>query len=169
MLNWVNSTGGPLLCGETAVLTKWNGTARSATSDDEVKSDYERACATTAYLEVIAIGGASALVLGDEPMQSAFVSKPTSTCLARWIAAPSLEAAETVLMESDIQLTEIGHAVRFDVVGRDICLVDSAATWVEGETYGAFCKILPGSYLITTEELISPDRSEFIIHRFLLR
>ena len=169
MLTWVNSTGGPLICGESAVLAAWNGISGSSEGDG-TQTDYERACKTTAYLEAITVGGAKALILGDEPMQSTFVAAAANKLrIARWIAAPSREAAEALLRGPDTGLVEAGSPVEFDIAGQELYMFDSSAPWIQGKTEAAVSLVQPGAYIVTTEKLTSPATVAFIIHRFLPR
>jgi hypothetical protein len=169
MLTWVNSTGGPLICGESAGLAAWKGISGSSEGDG-AQPDYERACKTTAYLEAIAVGGATALILGDAPMQSTFVAVAADKLrIARWIAAPSDEASEVLLRGPDTGLVGAGPPVQFDITGQELYMFDSSASWRQGKTEAAVSLVQPGTYIVTTEKLTSPDKMAFIIHRFLPR
>lgn len=69
-LEWVNSTGGPLVLAEAEVAQHWQGVS-GISSSDRAMTDYERACQTNEYLQTIHCADGEALILGDEPLQSA--------------------------------------------------------------------------------------------------
>ncbi|AEB44263.1 immunity 21 family protein [Micromonospora maris] len=81
---WVSSAGGPLLVAPQSALSLWTG---ADTTDGSVESwgDYGRACAVDGYVGVVAIGQRQALVLGDEPAMTTYLS--SERLFLRWAAA----------------------------------------------------------------------------------
>src|SRR4051812_20544359 len=82
-LAWLFSDGGPLLLLQEELLPHWGGSdpltggsgaygGPSVTSGRAPASDYDRACAVQGYLGLMRVGPGEGLVLGDEPMQTAW-------------------------------------------------------------------------------------------------
>ncbi|MEW2121056.1 Imm21 family immunity protein [Streptomyces sp. NPDC005474] len=102
-LNWVASMGGPLIVIPVSALQEWSGCTEAGMviGDTEDPDDYDRACAVDDLAAVIdvGLGGARALVLGDEPARACYL--PERRAFVRWLAADSdaelLAAAERLL------------------------------------------------------------------------
>lgn len=106
-LTWVDSRGGPLIVVPTAVLPEWAG---GSPDYDVTAGDYGRACAVDDLAGVIAVGGATAIVLGDEPASTCWL--PEHMAFLRWIAAESEAAirgaASTVLVDPETVWEDAG-------------------------------------------------------------
>src|SRR5687767_15306764 len=76
-LTWITSAGGPLILLEKQLLSHWHGTETD---------DYDRSCGIDDYLGLLDVGSGRALVLGEEPMPTAwqFLSGPAEGMLIRW-------------------------------------------------------------------------------------
>ncbi|MFG3046691.1 Imm21 family immunity protein [Streptomyces sp. NPDC048241] len=106
-LKWVQSTGGPLIVVPQSAVNAWSGYTGdgSVLGDADGRDDYDRACEVEDSAGVITVGagGATALVLADEPAQTCFL--PEELLFVRWLAANSeaelFEAARAVLADPD--------------------------------------------------------------------
>ncbi|WAT15826.1 Imm21 family immunity protein [Xanthomonas fragariae] len=86
-LNWIESTGGPLILLHRELLPHWSGIKKSLFDADT--TDYSRACDVHDELGVVAVGPKQALVLGDEPDATAIIQNENSIFIVRWRWAPS--------------------------------------------------------------------------------
>jgi Immunity protein 21 len=166
-VKWVNSSGGPLLCAAESVSKSWMGTRGLSSPSPRFTSDYERACATTEYLEHIPAGTGDVLVLGDEPLQSAFVRASNNLMIARWMYAQSHDQANTILQGPIGEALELTAKVPFVVKEDRIVLLDSALAGSQVIDKFDIAHIEPGSYKVTTEKIEMKTQYSFIIHRFL--
>lgn len=81
-VEWVESGGGPLIAVPEAVLPFWAGA-----DGDELSTDYDRACEVDGRIGFVPVGDTTALVLGDEPASTAFLTEHDT--FVRWCAADS--------------------------------------------------------------------------------
>ena len=164
-MEWVNSSGGPLICGEMAIATRWRGVF-GLSSRSSVKSDYARACDAKEYLEVLRCGDGNVLVLGDEPLQSSFLrTESGGLTIARWMYASSEDRALEFLRASSKSET-LASPIRFEING-DCLLMFDAAIGGENLTDHQMTMLERGFYSITTERVISKGVLDFIVHRFI--
>lgn len=85
-LTWVTSAGGPLLAAPESRLDHWGG----VTDDDgpvETWGDYGRACSIEGYIGLVSVGDRQALVLGDEPAATTYLTD--ERLFLRWAGADS--------------------------------------------------------------------------------
>ncbi|MGK4596016.1 Imm21 family immunity protein [Amycolatopsis sp. w19] len=85
--SWVESLGGPLIVVPVSVLAHWKGSLEGG------EDDYDRACAVNALAGTLPIGGATGLVLGDEPAATCYL--PEHRAFLRWLAADSDDELRT--------------------------------------------------------------------------
>lgn len=71
-IKWISSEGGPLILLERNIASYWKGHDGSGTGE-RLSTDYERACEIEDYLGFLPVGPGEALVLNDEPMQTAWM------------------------------------------------------------------------------------------------
>jgi hypothetical protein len=170
-MDWVNSGGGPLICAEEHVATQWLGVqGRSAGSDSVHRNDYERACDTQEYLEAVLLNMGSALVLGDEPLQSAFfTTKSDDLAIARWIYARTNndDDIESFLSGTIAFVSTIALAISFEVKRGGLVLFDSALSGQQATACSRKADIRPGPYTVTTESFRMEGEFSFVVHRFL--
>jgi hypothetical protein len=168
-VEWINSGGGPLICAESDIVTQWMGTQGLSAVDSVARSDYERACATTEYLQSILCGKGEVLVLGDEPLQSAFLTEQVDQpVIARWVYAQSRQEAEAALAKNLAEAFEISPRIKFQVKDGIIVLFDSALPGSEATPAFTY-SIEAGRYEATTEKLEIKGRYSFLIHRFVIQ
>jgi hypothetical protein len=166
-MKWINSGGGPLLCAERHVAANWMGTKGLSTNAVMgIRTDYDRACATTEYLDVVPCGAGNVLVLGDEPLQSSFVStKLGELFIARWGHA-QVDLEDNAFLSRVLRdAFVISEGPLFQIEEGTLILFDSAPQGDEVDGEGA--RIEPGEYKITVEKLESKEVFNFLIHRFV--
>ncbi|MFE7525444.1 Imm21 family immunity protein [Kitasatospora sp. NPDC057542] len=114
-LAWVESMGGPLVVVPVSALQHWGGCTEDGViiGDGDQPDDYDRACGIEGLADVIGLrghGSASALVLGDEPATTCYLSEPRA--FMRWLAADSdaelLAATEAALNDPATSWEECG-------------------------------------------------------------
>jgi len=163
-LRWINSSGGPLVCANPAAGREWRGTQGSSVG--EARSDYERACDQLDYVGVIACGPLQVLVLGDEPLQSAFVVKDEAVLVVRWVSCVSSELAASAIAQLPSALPSIEESTKFRLDDRGLIMFDAALDSVDADSC-ASVDLKPGVFTVTTEKYKSEGAYEFLIHRFL--
>ncbi|GAC1470732.1 MAG: immunity 21 family protein [Isosphaeraceae bacterium] len=181
---WVCSAGGPLIVVPAEIAQYWRGVEGWSPSEvqrdwaDESVSDYARACGIDDYLGTLEVGHGKALILGDEPMQTAFI--PASEFIpateggifVRWMWAESEDGVRRALgsvPESAWETTP--H--RIEVAREGLLVFDSAwpgdalpppsrdvvpASWARIE--------LPeGTYTVDTADYEPDGSTRLILHR----
>ncbi len=163
-LKWINSAGGPLMCASPAVGRMWRGTHGSSVGGAE--SDYERACDQVDYVSAIACGSAQVLVLGDEPLQSAFVVKSEGVLVVRWVSCVSSERAASAIAQLPSALPVIEEPTKFRLDDRGLIMFDPALDSIDPAVC-ASVDLKPGVFTVTTEKYKSEGAYEFLVHRLL--
>lgn len=163
-LKWINSSGGPLVCGTIATLGVWRGTRGS--SVDGARSDYERACDQMDYLSQIDCGSYQVLVLGDEPLQSTFILKDGDVSIVRWASCLSNDHAINAIAQFPFGLEPIDESIEFRLEQRGLIMFDAALTSIESAACGR-TDLNAGEFLITTEKFKRDRVCEFLVHRFI--
>nr|WP_297385328.1 Imm21 family immunity protein [uncultured Roseateles sp.] len=163
-LQWINSAGGPLVCTSPAAGRAWRGALGSSVG--EALSDYERACDQLDYVGAIACGPSQVLVLGDEPLQSAFVVKDEGVLVVRWVSCVSSERAASAIAQLPSRLPNIEEPTKFRLDDRGLIMFDAALGGIDP----AVCTgvdLKPGVFTVTTERYTSEGAYEFLVHRLL--
>ncbi|MFF3672245.1 Imm21 family immunity protein [Microtetraspora malaysiensis] len=83
---WVETAGGPLIVVPKSELDHWAGVDHND-GPVETWGDYGRACAAEGYIGLVTVGAQQALVLGDEPAMTTYLT--TERLFLRWAAAYS--------------------------------------------------------------------------------
>lgn len=159
ILDWVGNDGGPFLLIPKKHLQAWEGTyppsngrvveAQFRYDPTIPATDYDRACDIEAYLGLLEVGRGTTLVLGDEPLMTAWYPKSNGGILIRWryaeCEADILAALDVVGLET---YTSSGLALEIDdtsVIMMSACDRDLEFTYDFVEI-----KIVPGRYQIFT-------------------
>lgn len=121
-MHWIESAGGPLVLVPERSLGAWKG----ADGPDSGETHYERACSVEDFIGLVKVdGGAPAIVLGDEPLRTAWRPSEAGGMLVRWIAAPAEEDVDQALASlPDILPWE--HVLDFEHPGGAMMLFDAA-------------------------------------------
>lgn len=162
-LRWIESLGGPLLLVPESVLDQWSGSEGKSASH-LFPNDYEWACSLTDYLAPIEVGGATALVLGDEPLPTAWVSQPTGGFFARWSYCPD-DAHAAAVLQTVPKGSELLEEVQFGVESTAFRLVDAAETGSSLQQENVTVSPTIGSYSVQTFEFEPDEESSFRTHR----
>lgn len=166
-MHWINSTGGPFICCDSALAKDWLGVFGSSVPESK-RNDYERACEVTGYVDLVEIGSEGVgLVLGDEPNQSAFVKLGNGELsILRWVYADSREGVEALLTQF-ANAVEAAPSLKVAFHTGKILMFDASIERPEDvpseESDGT--PIEPGTYDITTEALTN-DHTSLMLHRF---
>jgi hypothetical protein len=167
-MKWINSTGGPLICAEERISTNWMGVkGLSSVGDASSKTDYSRACAIKDYVGVIPCGIGYVLVLGDEPLQSAFLlTEAKQIAIVRWMYAKPGEDVASVVT-SLCNTVEISKRVVFDIKEGMLVMFDSSFDGSTKTVDFMQTEIKIGQYEITAERIEVKNKYSFLVHRFL--
>lgn len=163
-LQWVNSAGGPLVCASPAAGKMWRGTRGSSVGG--VESDYERACDQTDYISVILCGSAQVLVLGDEPLLSAFALRDEGVIVVRWVSCVSNEHAANAIVQLPLVLPAVEEPKKIQLDDSGLIMFDAASDSVDPSSR-ARVNVKPGVFTVTTEKYKSEGACEFLVHRLL--
>jgi hypothetical protein len=163
-LQWVNSRGGPLVCSSYSAARAWRGTR--ASSIGVAQTDYERACDQKNYADVVACGTSEVLILGDEPLQSAFLVKDGVVLIVRWVSCLSSELAVDVVTKLPSGLPVVEAPIRIRLADVGLIMFDSALDGSE-IFVGSNVDLKPGVFTVTTESCKREGVYEFLVHRLL--
>ncbi|MFG3371131.1 Imm21 family immunity protein [Streptomyces sp. NPDC048156] len=155
-MTWLETEGGPFIVVPRSALVHWSGT----------EGDYDRACEVMDLVGVLALAdGAEALVLGDEPLSTAYL--PEYRVLVRWCYAESEESVTDIIRvglltaewEEGPELSTNGAVVMFDAayLGTEVGTL-TASTALE---LGA------GRYRVDSASVEPDHLTSFRIHRFV--
>lgn len=177
---WIESNGGPLILLPKNLLMYWNGNESILPKvqdggTDENKSlndftDYDRACHLSDYINLISVGQAQGLVLGDMPSLTAWWPLPeiNSGMLVRRIFANEDESIIHSLSHMSLDLFPPASFV-WNNVNENLILMDSAfpglAPYVP-EMNRTMFTLPPGNFGIRTLEY-GPDNDTFLILHLL--
>ena len=132
------------MCAQSLHCSFWRGTLGSSIGD--VKTDYERACDQLDYLNLIPCVESQVLVLGDEPMQSAFIESAGGFLIVRWISCVSVLRAEQALNSLPALLSELEPRREFEFRDEQLCMCDSSLGGSTALAQAACIKLFPGVY-----------------------
>ena len=92
-MHWIESAGGPLVLVPERSLAAWKG----ADGPSPTGTHYERACAIEDFVGLVPLETGAGVVLGDEPLRTAWRPTTAGGLLVRCIAAPSERDVEAAL------------------------------------------------------------------------
>lgn len=168
-LQWIASMGGSLILMEKSLLINWNGdTNPSVRNDEQGVTDYDRACDVDDYIGIIQVGESQAIVLGDEPMQTAWWQVGEDEgILARWMYANS---EETVIESLSILENVKWENTELEILFQhgDLILFDSACRYDEIEE-SLSLRIKPNQYKIETALYQPNEETSLVLHRFVTK
>lgn len=170
-LHWIASAGGPLILLSGEYASKWLGVGLL---DEELdfdimppsqNTDYDRACAVEGYLGLLEVGAGQGLVLGDEPMSTAWWQlTATEGVLIRWVYGDG----ETDLVQLLTPFEE--HAwtssrLNLSVGKHPLYLFDSALPGDEAIDERLTITLAEGSFAIDTAIARPNAHTEVVLHR----
>ncbi len=164
-LTWIESAGGPLILLEEQLLSHWHGIDTD---------DYDRACGIDDYLGLLDVGSGRALVLGEEPMRTAWqpLSGPAEGMLVRWQWADDDESVVEAIAElSKVSWEATG--IVFDLTDNSLVLFDAACPGDDPDCNTTGCKLnivlKEKRYLIETAHHTPDENTALFLHRFVIR
>ncbi|KRC62341.1 hypothetical protein ASE14_00365 [Agromyces sp. Root81] len=165
-MEWVGTGGGPLIAVPESVLGAWSGADDDLDDldgldelDDEEAGDYGRACAADGYAGVIDVGGASALVLGDDPAPTTFLAE--HSLFVRRLAADREEAAVGAVGRA-MEVARWEEATHWDVPG-PVVLFDAAFSAEDlGSTSSLHIDLAAGRYRVESAH-VKPDEDTWLL------
>jgi hypothetical protein len=169
---WVTSAGGPLILLDERRLNDWGGVFSPVTGEadpDGRDTDYARACEVEGYIGRIPVNSVEVLVLGDEPMPTAWVPNSTGGgTFVRWMAGEDerefldwVPKVPADILESDGRfLVHDGKLILFDsaFAGRNV------KKWPQDYLV---IGLKPGSYEIMTAYYEPNERTLMVVHRLI--
>ena len=162
-LTWIESAGGPLILLEEPLLSHWHGIDTD---------DYDRSCGIDDYLGLLDVGSGRALVLGEEPMATAWqlLSGPAEGVLVRWQFADD----EASVVEALADLSKVSWeatGIVFDVADSSLVLFDAACPGKDPDCNSTGCKLNillnEKQYLIETAHYTPNENTALFLHRFV--
>lgn len=159
---WISSEGGPLVLIPRDKLSLWSGCFGN--NCDE--TDYDRACKTDGYAGVLRLfDGTQALVLGDAPMQTAYLQNSAlGKLLMRWNFAPNPAHVAQVLQNlKDVQFDD-GLYIYF---AGTCVLFDSAEAGSTPLGDRLVVELTPGDYCVRTANCSPDPKTNLILHQLL--
>jgi hypothetical protein len=159
-MEWITSEGGPLIIIGRKSLADWQGIE---------SNEYDRACAVDDYAGVINVSTSQALVLGDEPCQTAiYHSKSLGVLIVRWQWAKSESSVQNIvecLTAEDFKKAEEETDYRVD--DSSLLLFDSVSAG-DGVT-GMSLSLPEATYRVATICYAPDDDTSLILHRFIVK
>ncbi|WP_373926529.1 Imm21 family immunity protein [Paludisphaera borealis] len=177
---WVGTGGGPLIVIPAEFAPLWRGgeewspprgPAQRGGDASRFRSDYDRACAVDDYLGSLNVGVGRALILGDEPMMTAFVPQPAGGLLVRWMYGEDDGAVSRAVCAIPVEVWKTTPH-QLPVGWGEILVFDSAypgdalPVSIEGGTTPWLRIALPqGNYHIDTAVYCPDESTSLVLHR----
>ena len=179
--NWIESAGGPLILLPLSDLSLWEGSRPPSAGrtveanfrwndESDPATDYDRACDIKDLLGIVQVGQVEALVLGDEPLPTAWLpykGRPGGVAV-RWRYADNEQSVASRLAE--ILAHEAAEpAVTLHVPSSTLLMFDSAVAGADLETAeGLLIELQPATYRVSSAEFNPDERTSLLLHRFEL-
>ncbi|RCS43244.1 hypothetical protein DTL42_18990 [Bremerella cremea] len=164
-MRWFNTAGGPFVILPIEILPTWGGFEESSFAGF-ASPDYDEACQILDFVGVISNGRDSALVLADEPHQTAIRVTSSGILLIRWIHA----ASESKVLDAIQEIGENSFVLDkyLDIRSSEMVMFDSAipGSSVNVDDWGRF-SLSMGRNVIETVEY-SGEETCIILHRIRL-
>jgi len=163
-MQWIDTEGGPLIAMERRLLPAWRG----AIGFPAPGTDYSRACDVGGYVGAIPVGQGSALVLGDEPMATAWWPDDRwgEGLIVRWMYAPNEPAVVQHL--GALGSVRFDESVDWPIVEGPQLLFDSAFAGDEIGPRAISLSLRPGVYQVDTHVSKPDDEMCLVLHRVRL-
>lgn len=149
-LKWISSFGGPYICTSPELAKKWLGTDGLSFQDIEGNAtDYELACRTRDYAELLDRRFNRVLVIGDLPEQLCWITvSGEDGIFIKWIGADSDQQVLSVIPNMlKQQFTTL--PVSFLIESDSLVVFDSACKADELEANFLALELLPGTYSVS--------------------
>lgn len=131
------------------------------------RSDYERACSATGYVSTFEFEGAQGIVVGDVPLLTSFHSDDLLTALVSIYYAPEdFDVGGALRQMSADRLGNALAMTRFDSVGKEMVMFDSALAGVGIDEDAVSVSIREGRYVISTHFVEHIPNVSLVVHAF---
>ena len=170
MLEWISTTGGPLILLPKSLLSSWKGAPDNddGLEDEPItvseQNDYQRACGVRGDVGVIPVGDGEALVLPEEVLETAWQPLPNGGVLARWVFGDSDDLVEQHLRSLPSSMSWRAGPT-FTLSSPELLLFDSAFSGERILTPTLSVSLRAGTYRIGTTTFSPDPRTELILHR----
>ena len=163
-LRWVRTHGSPLILLPEGLLDAWRG-AEGPTPE---RTDWQRASDSAGYIARVAVGRGAGVVLGDEPLPTAWLPAGSGGVLVRRVYAPS-EAAVTAALAAladDLEWHWEGFAIESDGT---LVLFDAAHAGDDLPADHLRIPLPPGRYDVDTFALKPNEETALLLHKLVIR
>jgi hypothetical protein len=182
-LQWIQSTGGPLILISEKGYKSWSGIlSRTAYLNGRMEeagdflnpeeTDYGKACLVDDYTGLVDIGAEKALIFGDEPLlTTAFFSLDHSLIVARCYYGASEATVDKFLhafVPNSIDSWEL--ATTFDAYSSQHYLFDAANcadNMDENSKNYLSLNIKQGKYQVWTSVYAPDEQTKLLLHKFV--
>ncbi len=153
--DWIESSDGPLIVTEKHLAPLWSGT-------NGHPSNFDLACDTVNYIEIVSTQNVTALVMGDEPLRTLVAHSDDHTLIVRWRWATSEQNALNEIQSIRFPST---YEEQLDVnwPSGALTIFDSATQYSETEAINL--KIHPGKNTIQTFTYAPNSETSLLIHK----
>lgn len=165
-IHWISTYGGRFIALPDASLSHWRGCPDDGRDPLDASHDYGRACDTSGYADLLAVGEIHALVFGENKSGGVWLGSPHPV-LFEWICAESEAAVVDVLDQLPVDL-EVNATIQHTVTSDHLNVFDSAFPGTALEPHHS-CRfsIQPGTYAIASSIYKPNADTGLIIHRFV--
>ncbi len=165
-LEWIESSGGPLLLLSEDLLPAWQG----ADGPFGKTTDFERACSTREPIERIRVGSGMGLVLGDEPIATAWMPDAGGAggVLVRLSSLADQGVAEQALRQGAKGGSPKGSRVVLSVRA-PLVLFDAAHAGTDLPSHTLRITLPPAEYEVDTLTLQPDANTTLLLHRLASR
>lgn len=161
-LKWLDTGGGPYVLVATKDLSKWGGIRT-----DEAPSDFDRACEVEDYIGAVPLGEGQAIVLGDDPFATAFMSAPMlgGGYILRWLWGDDEQAAVAALHRIRPE-DWTSEKFAFDAGDGRLTLFDSIHPG-DAAPHRIEVELGPGRYAVATANVQPNENLCLMVHRLI--
>lgn len=168
----IASGGGPLVCVELEVASRWRGVAGSAIApgaDSENSNDYKRACSIRDYLGEVPLGDRVALVLGDMPLETLIwqPSKSLPRIVRVFYGDPGVDVTKLLESSSELEFDDPDEVLAVEFKSSPIVVFDSAYPGSDASIDRLSFEMPAGKYLAMTKQFEPDERTSVLVHQFV--
>ena len=165
-INWISTYGGRFIALPDSALPAWRGFPDDGRDPLDTSHDYGRACDTSGYANVLAVGDTQALVFGENDYGGVYLSNQFPI-MFEWIYADSPDDVLLALQNLPEDL-ENDSAIDIAIASDHLNIFDSAAPGCEYEPQHSFrFSIAPGAYTVTSHLYEPSENIGLIVHRLI--
>ena len=147
-------------------LKDWKGIGEEFPSPEGVVSDYDRACEVDDYLGLVKVNGDyDALVLGVEPMGTAWLNIAKMGIIVRWEFGETEEEIEHLVENMSLDKSWEKSGVFLEFFSKELVVFDAAAdfTCLDDQLD---VEIEPSKYEMETAFYKPNNLTSLVLHRF---